>query len=400
VVIRSLSYSELSTALTCQARHAFQYTGHLTNGQTLKRRQIARILSDGRAWGAAVASWHAFRDDPTLFGAYSPLIGKMAAHSALRASYELDVIEQLELSVHVSIEDQVERQEQLGAILDHYMATAERMLGLTRIEGELSVPIPSRTGQRPSSRYRFVGLLDGFLPDLVDEKEWLVEFKLRTKLTPVKFIQLSRQIRWYAWARQRETGQPIVGAIIDERLMDAPKPPRLVIARRKGEGINGRVPSHATDQLCTAADYVALCNEYGVYPVEDTVNALEARVWQQRVPILFRPGELDEAGQELVSAAKLIRDLDSGELYPVRNAQPQLCRSCRFVEACPAPDDALYIDTIYERTVPKRLRDQAPVPPDDTQIESSPPTPAAPEGASSRGARGSAAPVNPYLEVA
>lgn len=351
---RALSYSEISMAMTCQARHAFAYTGHLTDGQTLKRRSIAPILSQGRAWGASVAAWHAFSDDPSLLGYWNPIQAKLAAHEALRASYAQDLLEQEELGVFLPAEQVAEQADDLGEILDHYMATATRLDGLTRLEGELNEPIPSRTGKRGSSRYRFQGYIDGFRRDHEDH-EWIVEFKLRAGLTPLELLQLSRQIRWYAWARQRETGVPVVGCVVDERLNVAPKPPRLVIkSRKKGETTYG--PSHAKDQITTPELYISVCEEFGDEPKPETLDALKRRVWQQRQPILFRPGELEEAGRELVSAAKLVRDLDLGHLYPVRNAQLQLCRGCRFREACANPGDRLYLDVIFERTEPKRLR--------------------------------------------
>ena len=64
---RLLSYSEIDTAMTCWARHAFAYTGHLTGGRALRARAIPRVLSEGRALGAAVAKWH--EQAPTLLAA-------------------------------------------------------------------------------------------------------------------------------------------------------------------------------------------------------------------------------------------------------------------------------------------------------------------------------------------
>jgi uncharacterized protein YifE (UPF0438 family) len=79
-------------------------------------------------------------------------------------------------------------------------------------------------------------------------------------------------------------------------------------------------------------------------------------VWWQRVPVDFRQSELDEAGKELVSAAKTIRDLDSGERWPVRNTQIQLCRNCKFLEACVNPHDRPYLSQFFEYRTPKRFR--------------------------------------------
>jgi hypothetical protein len=239
-----------------------------------------------------------------------------------------------------------ETERRLGAILDHYIGTTQSLGRLERIEEEVRVPLPSRKGVRRSSRYQFVCFLDGWTYD-DSGRAWLVEFKLRNRLTSVNQAQLSNQLRWYAWALEQHEGVRPFGVILDERLNEEPKPARMLISGK---------PSHAKDQLTSPVAYMRACYEAEVEPHEDTVEALDRRVWQQRHPILFRPGELDEAGAGLVSAAKLIRDLDSGELTPVRNASPMHCGSCKFRDICPNPTDRLFVDSLYERTVPKRLR--------------------------------------------
>lgn len=350
---RTLSYSEISSALTCQARWDFAYGGHLTGGHTLRRRETAQLLSDGRAWGAAVAAWHA-----TDSSAPDELSQRWEAHLALRASYAADAIEQREREVYVDAGLVAERIDRLSLILDHYISTASKLENLTRVEDELDVPLPSRSGKRKSTRYRLQAFLDGFTVDEAGH-EWIVENKLRTTLTPAKQIQLSRQILWYAWARQQESGRQVVGVFVDERLNDAPKPARLVKAKTKAEKALGEFTvSHAKDQMTTPEAYLAACVEFESEPHPETLDALRARRWQQRVPIVFGPGALDEAGKELTSVAKQIRDLDSGELYPVRNAQPQHCRGCRFMDICANPRDELYVKTLFEFSEPKRLRQE------------------------------------------
>lgn len=356
--MRRISHSEIQMALTCQARWDFAYGGHLSGGHTFRRRQLSAHLSNGRAWGAAAAAWHA-ADLRAPLSLLTPVDGfgvKAAAHEALVASYAHDVATQAEVEVFVPVETQVEKVAWLGEVLDHYMSTAVKLPNLTRLEDELDIAIPSRTGKRASSKYHFNGFIDGFTVN-EHEHEFVVEFKLRDTLTPPDLIQLSRQVRWYAWSRQQETGLLVAGVLVDERLAEAPKPPRIVKAKRKSEGIDGLVPSHAVDQLTTPEYYKAVCEEFDVEPHQDTLDALERRRWQQRVPIMFSPGELEEAGRELVSAAQTIRDLDTGQRYPVRNAQPQLCRSCRFKEACASPSDDLYLETLFIFTQPKRLRE-------------------------------------------
>jgi hypothetical protein len=237
----------------------------------------------------------------------------------------------------------------LHHVQPHVLDRTVEPLTVERLEQELDVSIPSRTGRRASSRYRFLAYVDAINPE--GGGVWLVEFKLRGALQPVEMIQLSRQIRWYAWAYQRWSGQRVLGVLVDERLNEVPKPPRMVQGRKKDEA---KVPSHAKDQHCTADDYVAVCHAYGVPVQEATRDALAARKWHQRVPIQFREGELVEAGTELVAAAKLIGQLDSGELYPVRNSRPGNCNGCRYKAICPNPRDELYLDDLYERRPPKR----------------------------------------------
>lgn len=342
---RTLSYSEIQTALTCMARHAFAYTGHLTGGDTLKPRSIAPILSEGRAWGAAVAAWHADREHRL-----------MRATAALHASLIADADQMIEAGLPVDLDGLVEMEQRLAIMLGHYCATSVPFSNLTRLEDEVDVPIPSRGG-RVSNRYRFLARIDGYTVD--DEgRQWIVEFKLRGRLQPFSLIERQRQIRWYAWALSRcQRGYGPDGVIVEERLNAIPHEPNLVKARRKGEGIEGRVPSHAVDQLTTAAEYVAVCERYGVEPMPETMTALEARVWQQRhAPLRLRPSELAEAGRELVSAAKLIRDLDSGELAPIRNATSSNCGRCQFREICAEPSDHLFVDSLFVRRPPKRVR--------------------------------------------
>lgn len=357
---RLLSHSEIDTALTCWARHAFAYTGRLTGGQTLKPRTTAPILSEGRAWGAAVAAWHAHGGELTAL---------FDGHDALRKSISADAEQMAEAGVPPSAELLTEMENRLGAMLDHYAATCEPLAPLTMLEGTLDTPLLSRSGTgRASTRYRFTGFIDGYT--VIDGRQWIVEFKLRGQLTPPELLERQRQIRWYAWALARMQGYGVnhgtlpAGVIVDERLNEVPQQPRTVQAKRKGEGVDGRVPSHAKDQVTTPELYADLCHEYGELPKLEVVEHMRQREWQRRFPILFRPGELEEAGRELTSAAKLIRDLDSGELDPIRHAKRQTCNGCRFKAICTNPGDDLLVDSLFTRTEPKRLRpdrEEAPV---------------------------------------
>jgi hypothetical protein len=343
---RLLSYSEVSRAMTCQAQWDFSYGGHLA-GSALKAKRTAPLLSGGRAWGAAFAAYHA------CLGIEGVNAGQ-AAREALADSLEDDADRQREFGVH----DQAEHDklyDHLLGVLMHYIYSSEAWVADRIVEHELLVPIPSRTGVRASNRYKLLAYIDATRQR--DGRPWLVECKLRKQLTSVEFIQLSRQLRIYAWAWWQQTGIKPAGVEVHERLNEVPKAPRMVLAPGQKGPDGKRIPSHAKDQMCTADAYEELCGEFGIDPKPETVEALRTRKWHQVVPIIFRDGELEEAGRELTSGGKLIQMLDSGELFPVRNSKPQNCRGCAFREICPAPDPAL-VDALFERTPAKRDRSE------------------------------------------
>lgn len=326
------------------ARWSFRYGGQLTDGEVLKRREVAPILSDGRAWGAAVAAYHANHTALGMTGAV------LRASEAMSLSYTADRAQMLEAGWIPNLDSTVDQRNRLDEILAHYVSTVEPFPNLTRIEGELRVPIWSRTGGR-SNRYQFVCHIDGWTVDYLNSN-WLVEFKLRGDLYDADMIELSRQPRWYAWAlrelqRQQGLDRELVGAIVDERWNVAPGRPLIL---KSGK------PSHDKRQRITEEAYRQVCADLDDEPTPTMISALRERRWQQRVPIPFRPSELDEAGIELVSAAKLIRDLDAGELFPIRNARPGNCRTCEFRKICPNPSDRLLVDTQFLRRPPKRER--------------------------------------------
>lgn len=337
---RSLSHTEITAALDCEAKHAFSHTGRLSDGQTLKPKSATPRMREGRAWGRAVATYQAnvLTTD-----------GLAKGHAALSVALIEDADEQREAGVY-DPEAHTEMAGRLHAILDHYATTTEP-LPIDRPEHELDVAIRSRTGRRASNRYRFLAFLDGVHTD--DEgRVWLYEAKLRGQLTSFEQVALDRQTRRYAWAWREVSGVEPAGAIVDERLNELPKPARLVNGRGKDAG---KVASHAKDQLTTPELYVAACEQTGEEICEETRDALAQRRWQQRHPVVFRPGELDEAGAELVSAAQLVRDLDSGARWPIRNPSRARCPGCAFAPICADPEPDL-IDALYERTVPKRDR--------------------------------------------
>jgi hypothetical protein len=96
----------------------------------------------------------------------------------------------------------------------------------------------------------------------------------------------------------------------------------------------------------------------GQAPDPELVMELQSRQWQQRVAILFRPEELDEAGYELTSAGITIRDLDNGHVWPTRNASERNCGGCPFKRICADPSASL-VDEQFVRIPAKRDREAA-----------------------------------------
>lgn len=336
--------------MQCAARHDFRYGDQLA-GSSLKPRALPPLMSMGRAWGAGIAAWHAsvptqiplvLPDGPTPeMIAESVLIDALARDAAENGTFDL---ERWEMA-----------RDTLLVLLEHYRATVDPM-PIESLEQEFDVPLRARSGQRASTRYRLTAFVDA-LDRSRGRKPWIVEFKLRTRLQPVWLVTMSRQVRFYAWAFREHTGEEPAGVIVDERLNQAPVPAKLVRARRKGEGVDGLVPSHTASQLTTPELYLDACRRFDVAPDPETVGGLRQRVWHQRVPIQLRSSEIDETGRELTSAAKLIGLFDRHELFPMRNATQANCSWCDFRDVCASPDSAL-VDAMFDRTVPKRDRDK------------------------------------------
>src|SRR5262245_6781035 len=130
-MIRLLSFSEISRVMTCQAQHDFSYGDQLA-GSSLKAKTITPMLSEGRAFGAAAAAYHA-----ELSGGASVL--------ALDASLEADADRQREFGTFDQAAYDTMRM-RLLTILSHYIDTTEDWRAEPKTEHELLTPIPSRTG--------------------------------------------------------------------------------------------------------------------------------------------------------------------------------------------------------------------------------------------------------------
>ncbi len=362
-MIRAISHTEQSTLLTCQAKWDFKYGGYLA-GTTLRPKAVPIRLQEGRAWGAGAAAFHAATEDKLDAG-------------IIALTTELDAeAKKLQEKGFYNAEDHMQMASKLRALLEQYAEEEDereiQLAGLSKLEHELMVPLPSRSGKGDSSRYRLQVFFDGVLED-AEGRIWLVEFKLRGKLSPLELITNSRQIRYYAWAWQREFGKPVAGVIVDERLNEQPKPPKIVNAK-KGVGkevevdvldrdtkkptgkkkIVWRAPSEDKAQITTPELYEEACREYGVEPDPETRDAFATRHWSLRERVFLSPREIEESGTELVSLGRQIAAIDSGQNYPVRNVKPQNCNGCDFREICNDPHDSDLVDVLFDRRPAKR----------------------------------------------
>lgn len=363
---RAISFTESGNLLTCQAQWDFNYGGYLA-GDCLKPRAVPTRLQEGSAWGAGVAAFHAATEDKVDAGIMA--IAKSLDDEAekLKKKGVYDAVAHAQIA------------HKLRSLLEQYAVEEETrdvpLEGLGRLEEELLVPLPSRSGKGDSNRYFLQVFFDGVLED-ADGRIWLVEFKLREQLSALELITNGRQIRYYAWAYEREYGKPVAGVIVDERLNAEPKPPKIVNSK-KGVGIEvevdvldketkeptgdkkmvWRAPSTDKAQLTTPELYEAACEEYGVDVDDAMVAALGDRQWSQRQRIFLSKREVEESGTELVSLGRQVAAVDSGEVYPVRNVKPQNCKGCRFREICNDPHDTDLVDSLFDRRPPKRDRD-------------------------------------------
>lgn len=332
---RLLSHSEVSSALECQTRHAFAYTGRLTDDTTLKPKSEAPKLRSGRAWGRAVAAWHEHHA-----GDDSADTKKRALDFALKAmSGQLVEDETEQRSFGVFDQGEFDRLNgHLCDLLGDYITHATPIM-LTRPEHELQVAIPSRGGIHRSNVYQLLAYLDGIHTD-ADGRDWIYEAKLRGQVQSLELVAKQRQTRWYAWCWREATGRPIAGIIVDERLDAIPSE-----VKRNKDGSLSKV------QSCRPDDY----RKAGGTDTE-VISKLEGKRWEVRHKLILTEAELDEAGLQLTSAASLIHQLDAGLLYPIRNPSPMRCPSCAFRDICGNEHDSTLVDALFLRTVPKRER--------------------------------------------
>ena len=341
--MRAVSHSEASVLLDCGLKWDLAYGGRIL-GHTLAPLVAHPRLRDGRAWGRAVAALHQH--------------GSITDHAVDEAQMALTISlsEDADQMMDAGVFDQAEAQDtsdRLVAMLRHYAETTEP-LRLERLEEEILVPIPSRTGKRASNKYRLQCFFDGIHVD--DEgRTFIVEFKLRGTLTDLEKIQRDRQIRWYAWAYREATGTEVDGVIVDERLNRAPEPPKVLK--------NGR-PSMDQRQYTTkdlfreaVAPFWSEMSDLAREEATAAAEAFDQRRWQARHVLFFRNDEINEAGHQIVSAARQIALMESGDLYPTRNPNPSRCGGCQFADICVTPTDLEFVRTNYRITEPKSQRE-------------------------------------------
>lgn len=319
---RLISHSEVSALLTCQHRWDMSYGDQLA-GSSLKPKAVSPTLQDGRAWGAGVATYD---NGANLDFAIDVMVDTL--------NEDADRLRAFGLFDPVAFE---ESKTLLIQLLEHYADSNEPM-GLDRLEEEIIVPIPSRSGVRDSNRYRLQVFLDGTVTE--HDGVWLVENKLRSQLSSLLMISLSRQIRWYAWAYRKKFGVEPAGVIVNEKLKAVPGPVKF-----NKDGSVSKV------QSCTVDAYRAAGGDD-----EGVIGKLEAKNWQRRERVFLTTAEIDEAGQQLVSAGQQIRDFDTADRYPVRNPSPMFCGGCQFKDICANPRDTELVDALFERTPPKKDR--------------------------------------------
>ena len=325
---RLLSHSEISRAYDCQAAHSYAYTGVLTGGDALRPKRTHINLREGRAWGAGIAAWHYTGD-------------KSAAHAAMARSLAADA-EQLTEAGFYDAQEHHATKNKLAAILEHEIGYRPRLNAIA-LEEHLVVAL--RGPKQRSSLYNFEGYVDQVVED--DNGIWVGENKLRKQLSSLDQVARSPQLRRYAWAWREKYGVQPAGIILDERLNAAPSEVKL--------NANGSV---SKVQSCTVDAYLAACLQAGQEPDEEVLAKLAAKRWGERHRVFLTELEVTRAGRELGSAARLIRQLDNGDLEPVANPSPMRCPGCAYKEICGSPYDPELIDALFERVPPKRLRSE------------------------------------------
>lgn len=314
---RVITQSEIGTVLECPARWGFGF-GALA-GFPLEPKVAPIRMDEGTAWGAAVAVFHtqALAVGVEAAGragvvALEETLGRIAERAMAAGVYDNEV--------HTAT------LEKLVPLFSYYCVTTKP---LNLIETERVVRYPLADG------WWYEGRLDGIHED-ADGNKWVVEFKLRSNLTPLEQIVLWRQIRWYALALRDEIGF-VRGVIVDEGWNGKIEPVKY--------NKDGKV---SAIQSCPLEDYMAALREHGNQPPNDnTVERLARRRWHQRHEIILTDDEYADAEAEVRSASRMVWMYDSGQLLPLRHPGPTRCPGCQFKDICPTPNDTRLRDALY-----------------------------------------------------
>lgn len=343
--MRTLSHSETETLTTCSLAHDLRYVGNSLGGVTLKSRFTHYNLRRGSAWGIGVQVWHETGDLPSAKTLMLHSIAEDAEQQKNAGVYTTDAeAEHTEMSYL------------LRSCLEHYARTTPR-LALTEPERKLLVKIPGLRG------WRFECRLDGVVAGQYGPYPY--ESKLRNQLTSHDQIDKSRQPRWYAWAWREESHEIPAGFIVDERLAQiAPDIDASIIltagSKARKDGSQKDPPRPTKHQACTAETYRQACIDGGFDIDPETADACDRKhdpaTYHRRVVIRFTHRELDEAGEQIRSAARLIRLHERGVLTPIRNPSPMRCPGCAFRELCTEPTREMAEALPFALSTPKRFR--------------------------------------------
>ena len=314
---RIITQSEIGTVLECPARWGFNF-GTLA-GFPIEPKVEPIRLDEGSAWGAAVATFHS-------------LVMRQGVEAAGRAGV-VALEEKLDRYAQRAMEAGIYDNEEHTAILDKliplfaYYCTTTTPLNLVQAERVVRYPL--------ADGWDYEGRIDGIHQD-EDGWIWIVEFKLRDRLTPLEQIVLWRQIRWYSLALRHEIGE-VRGVIVDEGHNTKIEPVR--------HNKDGKV---SAVQSCTLEEYMAALRERGNQPPNDnTVERLARKQWHQRHQIVLTDEEYADAEAEVRSAARMVWMYDSGQLLPLRHPGPTRCPGCRYKGICPNPTDERLRDALY-----------------------------------------------------
>jgi hypothetical protein len=300
---RYVSHEELRTLFNCEAQWDFRYSDRLA-GSALKPLDDVERLVSGSIWDSIIKAYNR-----------SGLIP--SSHDSMQTTY--------------------------GGSIDY--AEFEKQLALIRRYASINPPIG--THEIVEFRVAISPILDLWVSpdDLYGSSDglWYIDYKLRSSLTSLEYLQRNFQGLLYVWGGRRQ-GAPIKGIIFDETLNEMPAEVRY--------NKDGR-PSKV--QTCSAADYQKGCVSGGYLPDPEVLKKLEDRKVHQRVVVEHFDYDLETLEATILSAYARITYLEKGLLYPTRVRNPMICRNCRYNTICefPEPD---YVDFLYERKPAKRNR--------------------------------------------